>query len=152
MTEAIHLDINQIKRLLPNRYPMLMVDRVVDGVRRQWVKAIKNVAINEPYFQGHFPTRPVMPGVMIIETMAQVSGILVMLERKDDQQNFLLAGCQNVRFKRVVEPGDQLLVKSVLMQQRSTLWRFDVRCEVADQVVSTGELLIAATHVEEGIR
>ena len=107
------LDIGIIRRLLPHRYPMLLVDRVLDWEPGQFLRGLKNVTIDEPFFQGHFPAYPVMPGVLVIEAMAQVAGLLTMLSdvaRRDGSQLVLFAGIDEARFKRQVVPGDTLVL------------------------------------------
>src|ERR1700743_1619376 len=107
----ITLDIHKILELLPHRYPILLVDRVLDIEPHKSIKALKNVSINEPYFQGHFPKRPVMPGVLILEALAQTAALLTFTEERHDENTlYYFAGIDNARFKRVVEPGDKLIL------------------------------------------
>ena len=103
------LDINDIQRILPHRFPFLLIDRVVDLTRRERIVAIKNITINEPFFAGHFPGLPVMPGVLIVEAMAQAGGVLLFTEVEDRESKLVLfTGIERARFRRPVVPGDQL--------------------------------------------
>lgn len=127
----------EIKKHLPHRYPFLLVDRVCAIKVNESITAYKNVSFNEPYFNGHFPSRPVMPGVLIIEAMAQASGILILHslgETSDESGLYFLAGVDNARFKRVVEPGDQLMLEVEVIKVRKTLWKFQGRAMVGDQL------------------
>ena len=137
------LNIAQILKLLPNRYPFLMVDRVVDYKNKEWLIAIKNVTINEPYFTGHFPNRPVMPGVMIIETLAQAAGLLVYQESENLSMRFVLAGVDQARFKRIVEPGDQLILEVTVERLRKSLWKFSTVAKVGDAIATSAKILLA---------
>lgn len=124
------IDINRISQMLPHRYPFVLVDRIVDYEVGQWLKAIKNVTINEQFFPGHFPNQAVMPGVLILEALAQAAGLLAILtcDLANEENNvFYLAGIDNARFKRVVIPGDQLLLSVNVEKARTSLWR--VHCE-----------------------
>src|SRR4029077_20037586 len=109
-TEKINLDIHRILTLLPHRYPFLLVDRVLELEPHRRITALKNVSINEPYFTGHFPKRPVMPGVLVLEALAQAAALLTFSEEPHDPASvqYLFVGIDDARFKRVVEPGDQL--------------------------------------------
>jgi 3-hydroxyacyl-[acyl-carrier-protein] dehydratase len=120
------LTVNDIMRFLPHRYPFLMVDRVVSMVRRQKVSAYKNVSINEPFFQGHFPGLPIMPGVLIVESLAQAGAFLILHAlREDDVKDkvFLFTGIEGVRFRRPVIPGDRLDLDCRLLKQKMRLWK-----------------------------
>ena len=144
------LDIGTIRRLLPHRYPMLLVDRVLDWEAGKFVRAVKNVTINEPFFQGHFPAYPVMPGVLVIEAMAQAAGLLTMLSefaRRDGTQLVLFAGIDDARFKRQVVPGDTLLLEAHLERAVRGIGRFRCRATVQDQVVCEARLLAAIRDV-----
>ena len=144
------LDIGIIRRLLPHRYPMLLVDRVLDWESGKFVRGVKNVTINEPFFQGHFPTYPVMPGVLVIEAMAQVAGLLTMLSdvaRRDGSQLVLFAGIDEARFKRQVVPGDTLLLEAHLERAVRGIGRFRTKAMVGDELVCEAKLLAAIRDV-----
>ncbi len=144
------LDIHAIMRLLPHRSPMLLVDRVLDYEPGKWIRAQKNVTMNEPYFAGHFPAYPVMPGVMIVEALAQVSGLLTMLSglaKQDGSQLVLFAGIDEARFKRQVMPGDTLVMEAHLERNVRMVGRFRVRALVGDQAVCEARLLAAIRDV-----
>ena len=144
------LDIGMIRRLLPHRYPMLLVDRVVDWEAGNFVRAVKNVTINEPFFQGHFPAYPVMPGVLVIEAMAQVAGLLTMLSdvaRRDGTQLVLFAGIDEARFKRQVVPGDTLLLEAHLERAVRGIGRFRTKATVGQGLVCEAKLLAAIRDV-----
>ena len=140
------LDIRDIERILPHRYPFLLVDRVLECIPGERIKGIKNVTFNEPFFQGHFPNYPVMPGVMIIEALAQVSLILFYetIDRlPDDKSIIFFAGIDEARFKRQVIPGDQLLLESIEKRLVRGVGKFSVRASVGDALVAEAELLAA---------
>jgi 3-hydroxyacyl-[acyl-carrier-protein] dehydratase len=144
------LDIGTIRRLLPHRYPMLLVDRVLDWEAGKFVRAVKNVTINEPFFQGHFPAYPVMPGVLVIEAMAQAAGLLTMLSefaRRDGTQLVLFAGIDDARFKRQVVPGDTLLLEAHLERAVRGIGRFRTKATVGDELVCEARLLAAIRDV-----
>ena len=140
------LDAAMIERLLPHRYPMLLVDRVLEWEAGKFIRAVKNVTVNEPFFQGHFPGNPVMPGVLVIESMAQVAGLLTMLSdvaRQDGSQLVLFAGIDDARFKRQVVPGDTLFLEAELERAVRGIGRFRTRASVGDQLVCEATLLAA---------
>ena len=144
------LDIGIIQRLLPHRYPMLLVDRVLDWEAGKFVRGVKNVTINEPFFQGHFPSYPVMPGVLVIEAMAQVAGLLTMLSdvaRRDGSQLVLFAGIDEARFKRQVVPGDTLLLAARLERAVRGIGRFRTKAMVGGELVCEAKLLAAIRDV-----
>jgi 3-hydroxyacyl-[acyl-carrier-protein] dehydratase len=143
------LDIGIIRRLLPHRYPMLLVDRVLDWESGKFVRGVKNVTINEPFFQGHFPSYPVMPGVLVIEAMAQVAGLLTMLSdvARRDGTLVLFAGIDEARFKRQVIPGDTLLLEAHLERAVRGIGRFRTKAMVGDEVVCEAKLLAAIRDV-----
>ena len=119
------LDIHQILRLLPHRYPFLLIDRVLDYTKGESLTAIKNVTIDEPFFPGHFPSRPVMPGVLVVEAMAQACGVLTNLSdetQHSDKGVFLFVGIDKARFKRQVEPGDQLRFEVKITRKMRGIW------------------------------
>jgi len=133
-----------IKKYLPHRYPFLLVDRVLSYELNKSLVAIKNVTANEPYFQGHFPVRPVMPGVLIIEALAQASGILQVrsLDLPENHEDiYFFAGVDNARFKRVVEPGDQLKLEVSVIKARRGLWKFLGVASVDGEMACTAELM-----------
>jgi len=145
------LDIHEVIQYLPHRFPFLLVDRVLDIKMRESVHAIKNVSINEPYFCGHFPQRPVMPGVLIVEALAQASGILIMVSegcKPDGTFLFYLAHIGNARFKRVVEPGDQLNLHVKLLKEKRGLWKFETYATVNDELVCSVELTNVKKDIE----
>ena len=138
------ININEVKNFLPHRYPFLLIDRVLDIEVGKSLTAIKNISFNEPQFTGHFPSQPIMPGVLIIEALAQATGILAFkseVGRPQEGQIYMLVGVDNARFKRVVEPGDQLkLVVEVLTVKRG-IWKFKGVAYVDDKVVTSAELM-----------
>lgn len=147
--EELHpLNIKEIMDLLPHRYPFILVDRVIDYTytdEKKVLKAIKNVTINEPFFQGHFPGKPVMPGVLILEALAQATGILsfkVIGKPKDDEL-YYFAAIDNARFKRPVFPGDQLVLDVELLREVKGIAKFTGVASVDGQVVCTAELMCA---------
>ena len=143
------LEIGSLFEYLPHRYPFLLVDRVTELVRGERVKGYKNVTINEPFFDGHFPGHPIMPGVLIVEAMAQVSGVLAMATKQTRPVDaiFYLAGMDNTRFKRPVVPGDRLDMASELLVQRRTLMKFACKAHVAEELACETEILCVARVV-----
>jgi len=144
------MDITEIREYLPHRYPFLLVDRVIDLDLGKTITAIKNVTINEPFFDGHFPGLPIMPGVLIIEAMAQAAGILGFktLDKKlSDGSIYMFVGADKMRFKKPVVPGDQLTLKAAIVSSRSGLWKFDCRAEVDGKMVAAGQILCADREV-----
>ncbi len=140
------MDIHEIMRHLPHRYPFLLVDRVLECETGQHIKAIKNVSINESFFQGHFPGYPVMPGVLIIEAMAQVSAILAYMtraERPDDKSLLFFAGIDDARFKRPVFPGDQLVLESTELNVVRSVFKFAAKASVGGELVAEAVLMAA---------
>ncbi len=138
------LDIHEILKQLPHRYPFLMVDRVLEIDKGKTIKALKNVTINEPFFTGHFPHRPVMPGVMMLEAMAQVAALLAFDTegiRLDNKTVYYFAGIDGARFKRPVEPGDQLIMDVSLERARAGIYKFKGVTRVGDEVACEAELM-----------
>src|ERR1700722_667024 len=146
MAESRKMDIEAIMHLLPHRYPFLLVDRVLDVQSGQYVRAIKHVTFNEPFFTRHFPHRPVMPGVMIIEALAQPCGILAFHTVEvvpDSDTRFYFVAIDNARFRRPVEPGDQILLKAQLKRSLKGIWKFDCLAEVDGVEVASAEIMVA---------
>ncbi len=146
MAERSGLDIEAIMHQLPHRYPFLLVDRVIDCQAGQYVHAIKNVTFNEPFFPGHFPHRPVMPGVMIIEALAQACGILAFKTVEvvpDSDTRFYFVAIDNARFRRPVEPGDQIILKCTLKRAFKGIWKFSCLAEVDGAEVASAEIMVA---------
>jgi 3-hydroxyacyl-[acyl-carrier-protein] dehydratase len=138
------MDIHQILKLLPHRYPILLVDRVLEIEPGKRIKAIKNVSINEPFFLGHFPHRPVMPGVLMLEAMAQAAAILsfdAMGKTLDDNSVYYFAGIDAARFKRPVEPGDQLVMDVTLERSKAGIFKFKGKCLVDGAVACEADLM-----------
>ncbi len=145
-TEAVQLDINAILRLLPHRYPFLLVDRVLECLPGRSIRALKNVTFNEPYFPGHFPHRPIMPGVMIIEALAQTAGILAFVTAgvvPNTETRFYFVGIDKARFRKPVEPGDQLVLTAQLERSFKGIWRFATAAFVGDSEVAHAEMMVA---------
>jgi len=146
MTESIKLDHMDVRRLLPHRYPFLLVDRVLECVKGQSIRALKNVTANEPFFPGHFPHRPVMPGVMIIEALAQCAGILAFITADvipDENTRFYFVGIDKARFRRVVEPGDQLILTAKLERAIRGIWKFSTVAYVGTDEAASAEMMVA---------
>lgn len=146
------MDIYRILEQLPHRYPFLLVDRVLEiDVENKQARALKNVTVNEPFFNGHFPHRPVMPGVLMLEALAQVSALLsfetegISLE---DHQVFYFVGIDNARFKRPVVPGDQLILHSKIARNRAGIYKFDVKATVEDEVACEASLMCTRRDVD----
>ncbi|WP_440201698.1 3-hydroxyacyl-ACP dehydratase FabZ [Alloalcanivorax venustensis] len=140
------MDINQVREYLPHRYPFLLVDRVVSVEPGKRIEAYKNVSINEPFFNGHFPHEPIMPGVLIIEAMAQAAGILGFVtanKKPADGFIYFLVGSDKARFKRPVVPGDRLTLHAEWLTLRRNIGKFSCRAEVDGKVVAVSDLLVA---------
>ena len=138
------MDIHQILKKLPHRYPFLMIDRVLELEKGKRIKALKNVTINEPFFTGHFPHRPVMPGVLMLEAMAQAAALLVFDAtgvELDDKTVYYFAGIDAARFKRPVEPGDQLVVEVLLERSRAGIFKFNGVIRVGQDVACEADLM-----------
>ncbi len=143
---SITLDILQIQEFLPHRYPFLLVDKVIEcepGVR---LLAVKNVTYNEPFFQGHFPQKPIMPGVLILEALAQSTGLLASETAGDELAGMIyyLVGIDKAKFKRPVVPGDQLMLEARFIKSRRNIWAFECRAEVDGEFVASAEIRCAA--------
>jgi 3-hydroxyacyl-[acyl-carrier-protein] dehydratase len=146
MTEPFKMDIEQIMRQLPHRYPFLLVDRVLACVPGEYLHALKNVTFNEPFFPGHFPHRPVMPGVMIIEALAQACGILAFKTVRvvpNTESRFYFVAIDNARFRKPVEPGDQLMLTVTLKRAFKGIWKFHGLAQVDGQEVASAEIMVA---------
>jgi len=140
------LDISGILKHLPHRYPFLLVDRVLECHAGKSIRAIKNVTYNEPFFLGHFPGRPVMPGVIVIEALAQAAGILAFRTAKvmpDENTQFFFVGIDKARFRRPVEPGDQLILNATFQRQIRGIWKFETMAVVGDAEAAACELMVA---------
>jgi 3-hydroxyacyl-[acyl-carrier-protein] dehydratase len=143
---SITLDILQIQKFLPHRYPFLLVDKVIEcepGVR---LLGVKNVTYNEPFFQGHFPQKPIMPGVLILEALAQATGLLAS-ETAGDELNgmiYYLVGIDKAKFKRPVVPGDQLMLEARFVKSKRNIWAFECQAEVDGEFVASAEIRCAA--------
>lgn len=137
------LDINEIMSCLPHRYPFLLVDRVIDFQQGKEITAIKNVTINEPFFQGHFPGHPIMPGVLIVEAMAQVGGMLAFKSEPEEAEGKVVyfMGIDKARFRKPVVPGDQIKLVLTVVKQRRAIWRFKGEAFVDDNIVAEAELM-----------
>ena len=137
------MDLSEIRRYLPHRYPFFFFFRVQELVPGESITAIKNVSINEPFFNGHFPDLPVMPGVLIVEAMAQAAGILgfkTVGKTPEDGSIYLFAGADNIKFKRQVVPGDQLVMKVEYVSDRRNIWKFECRAYVEDTLAATASV------------
>jgi len=142
----MNIDIHQILKKLPHRYPMLLVDRVLEFELGKRLLAVKNVTINEPFFVGHFPQRPVMPGVLILEAMAQAAALLSLESAGveiDEKTLVYFAAIDNARFKRPVEPGDQLMMEITLLRLRQGVQRFQGVARVAGELAAEAEMMCA---------
>tara|TARA_Y100001972_G_scaffold115246_1_gene151723 strand:+ start:122 stop:556 length:435 start_codon:yes stop_codon:yes gene_type:complete len=140
------MDINQIREFLPHRYPFLLVDRVLHIEPGVSIEALKNVSVNEPFFNGHFPQQPIMPGVLIIEALAQAAGVLGFVtedRRPDDGYMYVLCGVDKARFKRQVVPGDQLHLKASYIAVKRNILKFSGEARVDGQLVASAEFMVA---------
>ena len=144
------MDIHQILKQLPHRYPILLVDRVLEIEKGKRIKALKNVSINEPFFMGHFPHRPVMPGVLMLEAMAQAAALLAFDTLgvvPDDKPVYYFAGIDGARFKRPVEPGDQLVMDVSLDRMKAGIFKFKGTTRVGDEVACEAELMCTMRRI-----
>lgn len=140
----VDMDIHQVLAHLPHRFPILMIDRVLECEPGKRILALKNVSANEPFFQGHFPHRPVMPGVLTLEAMAQAAGILVFRTlgaKLDEKSVYYYAGIDKARFKRPVEPGDQLMIEVSILGSKRGVWKFGCSARVGDTLVAEANIL-----------
>ena len=136
-------DVQAIMNFLPHRYPFILVDRIVELVPGEGITALKNVTINEPFFQGHFPTYPIMPGVLIVEAMAQAAGVLALESMPEDKQGrpVFFMGLDKVKFRKPVVPGDQLILKVQILKSRSNIVKASAKALVEDNVVAEAEIM-----------
>lgn len=142
----VEINIEEIQELLPHRYPMLLVDRVTEIVLGDSISAYKNITTNEPFFMGHFPGKQVMPGVLIVEAMAQASGILgfkTMDKKPEDGSIYYFVGADNLRFKRPAVPGDKLILNSKIVTNKKGIWKFDCNAMVESELVAKATILCA---------
>ncbi|MBW5290371.1 MAG: 3-hydroxyacyl-[acyl-carrier-protein] dehydratase, FabZ form [Candidatus Ruthia sp. Asou_11_S2] len=140
----MEMNIQDVKNYLPHRYPFLLIDRVLELEISKSIVALKNVTFNEPQFTGHFPDQPIMPGVMIVEALAQATGILAFkseVGKPIDGQIYMLVGIDKVRFKRMVEPGDQLRLEVEVITVKRGIWKFKCKATVDNQIVTNAELM-----------
>ncbi|RAU17158.1 3-hydroxyacyl-[acyl-carrier-protein] dehydratase FabZ [Nitrincola tibetensis] len=144
------MDVKEIRKYLPHRYPFLLVDRVLELVPGESIVAIKNVTVNEPFFNGHFPEHPVMPGVLLVEAMAQAAGILgfkTMDKTPEDGSIYYFVGADDLRFKRPVVPGDQVKLEAQVLSERRGIWKFAVKATVDGAIVCSATILCADRKV-----
>jgi len=146
MTDKKAIDIEGILERLPHRFPFLLVDRVLDVVAGKSIVAVKNVTMNEAHFQGHFPGHPVMPGVLILEALAQAGGLLAYETASGEERLAILylVGVEESRFRQIVRPGDQLMLRAELVSHRRNIWRFASVAEVDGKVVAEAQILMAS--------
>lgn len=145
------MDIHEILKRLPHRYPFLLVDRVIELEKGKRIKALKNVTMNEPFFVGHFPVRPVMPGVLMLEALAQAAAILAFDNLDvlpDDKTVFYFVGIDNARFKRPVEPGDQLMLNATFERSKASIVKFSSFATVGDATVVQADLMCTMRHID----
>jgi 3-hydroxyacyl-[acyl-carrier-protein] dehydratase len=144
------MDIHDVLKHLPHRYPFLLIDRVLECIPGKSLIALKNVSYNEPFFIGHFPQRPVMPGVLILEALAQATGILAFRSTESvpsDGALYYLVGIDNGRFKQPVEPGDQLILEVELSRNVRNIWKFSTEARVGNEVVASADVMCASKEV-----
>ena len=147
----ITMDIKRVLELLPHRYPFLLIDRVVEFHEGQSLIGIKNVTVNEPFFQGHFPEKPVMPGVLILEALAQATGLLAFRSGNRGAERdslYYLVGIDKARFKQPVEPGDQLRLSVELIKTRRGIWVFDTAATVNGNTAATAEIMCTERKID----
>lgn len=145
------MDIHEILDYLPHRYPMLLVDRVLEVIPGERIVALKNVSINEPFFPGHYPHHPVMPGVLVIEALAQTAAILsfkTMGGKPDDKSVYYFVGIDGARFKRPVSPGDQLIFEVSILANKRGIWKFAAQARVDGQIAAEAELMCTVRSIE----
>jgi 3-hydroxyacyl-[acyl-carrier-protein] dehydratase len=148
----MQLDIHEILNHLPHRYPFVLIDRVTDLKLNEEITAIKNVTINEPFFPGHFPYHPVMPGVLIVEAMAQAAAVLsfkTMNVLPSEDSVYYFAGIDNVRFKKPVSPGDQLVLNVKIDRVLKGIWKYKAQAKVDDQIVAEAEMMCILKNIQK---
>ena len=146
------IDIHEIQKLLTHRYPLLLIDRVIEITPGEHLVGIKNITFNEPQFTGHFPQRVIMPGVLILESLAQATGLLAFKTANDlnsDEELYYLAGIDNARFKRPVEPGDQLRLDVKLVKQKRNLWKFFGEASVDGELIVSADIMCVNQHLPQ---
>jgi 3-hydroxyacyl-[acyl-carrier-protein] dehydratase len=149
------MDIHEILEYLPHRYPFLLVDRVLDVIPGERITALKNVTINEPFFPGHYPHHPVMPGVLVIEALAQTAAILsfkTMGNKSSENEVYYFVGIDNARFKRPVSPGDQLIFEVALTANKRGIWKFSAVARVDGQVAAEADLICAVKSLDQAAK
>ncbi len=152
MSEPLTMDINEIMEHLPHRYPFLLVDKVLDYRVGESLVAVKNVSVNEPCFTGHFPHRPVFPGVLILEALAQATGLLAfktMNTKPTESSLYYFVGIDKARFKRPVVPGDQVELHVAIVKRKRDMWKFTAEAKVDDKVVCSADLLCAQKDIQD---
>lgn len=140
------MDLTDIRKYLPHRYPFLLVDRVVEVNVGHSIVAYKNLSVNEPFFNGHFPDNPIFPGVLLLEAMAQAAGILGFCSQgktNDDGSTYYFAGADDVRFRRPCVPGDRVMLRATVLSQRRGIWKFDVSSDVDGELAASATILCA---------
>ena len=150
---GVSLPLNAVvlREYLPHRYPFMLLDRVTACQPNEWITGLKNISINEPFFNGHFPEEPIMPGVLMIEAMAQVAGVLGFISKNvkpRDGYIYLFAGVDKVRFKRQVIPGDQLILRAQKTMERHSIYKFSCTACVGDELAASAELTIAEQRTQ----
>jgi len=146
-----NMDIKEILEYLPHRYPFLLIDRVLEYIPEKSLVALKNVTYNEPFFQGHFPGRPLMPAVLILEAMAQAAGLVTLRDlgaRLPKNSEFYFVGIDKARFRRPVGPGDQLIFNVELLRTTRGIWKFNTTAKVDEQLVASAELMGSFSGIE----
>ncbi|MGM0417626.1 MAG: 3-hydroxyacyl-ACP dehydratase FabZ [Thermodesulfobacteriota bacterium] len=141
MDRAKTLDIDELLKIMAHRYPFLMIDKVIEIEKGVRIKALKNVSYNEPYFQGHFPDKPVMPGVLIVEAMAQAGVVLINFSSDNNDEFFYLGGIDKARFRKPVRPGDQLIIEMSIVRKRAKVHIVSGECSVSGEKVAEGQFM-----------
>ena len=149
MSDQTTYDIDKILALLPHRYPFVLIDRVLDYSQGESIQALKNLTVNESYFQGHFPQKPIMPGVLMTEALAQAAGMLLMLEEDNANNVYFLAGVDTARFRRFAQPGDQLILHARHKKSKNMLHFFECRIEVEERKIMEATILLVEGGISE---